>query len=117
MGMDVFGKNPVAESGCYFRASIWQWPWIHRQMEELCGDLVSKELMDAMETNDGAGPDSHEVCSEMADRFEQKLAREKSLGEMRANPDPLAREIYRESQLMLLEWIQFLRHCGGFSVW
>ncbi len=25
MGMDVFGRNPSAEAGEYFRATAWSW--------------------------------------------------------------------------------------------
>ena len=133
MGMDVFGKNPSKESGEYFRATIWSWPVIHREMATGCRDFLSEELLKAMEYNDGAGPDDQAVCEKIADRLEDAMKAtvdctiaqtcrvdlnsveaHASVGEAMAKSQDYA---YRSRNAMFAEWIEFLRHCGGFAVW
>lgn len=106
MGMDVFGKDPSAESGQYFRASIWTWPLVHSLTAATCGDLLSDEVLDAMAMNDGAGPDDQETCNEMANRIEPFVKSDM--------PDPTPANV--DLEMLLREWIEFLRHCGGFGV-
>jgi hypothetical protein len=36
MGMDVYGRNPTAPQGEYFRASIDQWPLLAKVIKTLC---------------------------------------------------------------------------------
>jgi len=63
MGMDVYGRNPSAESGRYFRANMWHWRPIHELICTLCADLLDMELIEAMAFNGGEGPDNQEVPS------------------------------------------------------
>jgi hypothetical protein len=112
------------------------WPPIHRQMEELCGDLLSKDLLRQMEFNEGAGPKGHDVCSKMASRIEKALpddpggiwldshstrvtsdGRLVGLRELQEDPHLVTQSPFRASRTLLLDWIGFLRHCGGFEVW
>lgn len=132
MGMDVYGKNPSNEEGHYFRANVWSWRPIYSLTVELCADLLDAETTQAMAFNDGAGPDDAETCVEMARRIKQWLA--KNSGEYRAYVELEAgfeyglvsalREAgwnapspeYCTSREHLLEWAEFLEHCGGFEV-
>lgn len=136
MGMDVFGRNPSDPCGQYFRASIWMWPPIHQQMALCCGDLLSDELLIAMGYNDGAGPEGQGICSLMADRIEKSLEVHQDgfeiesdevrvtddgqlVGKVELAKDPTLRTIspFRASRGLVMDWIRFLRHCGGFEVW
>ena len=135
MGMDVYGREPSAKCGEYFRATIWAWGPLHALMEETCSDLLGEELMTAMSSNDGEGPDEQEVCSQVADRLEERLD---SVGEQEfgsesnlrvdrtgrllvgnelaeANPEETYSP-FRINAEFVRKWIEFLRHCGGFSV-
>lgn len=134
MGMDVYGKQATRKCGEYFRACIWSWRPLHRQMDALCSDLLEPGLLLAMAYNDGAGPDDQETCSEMADRFEKALVdypngfslesdlRMDESGrfvreeELMRNPGLRTKSPYRADRELVQEWIQFLRHCGGFAV-
>jgi hypothetical protein len=135
MGMDVYGKNPSSESGKYFRATIWSWPDIHRLMVTACRDLLSEGLLKAMEYNEGAGPDDQATCEEMANRLEVALKSvDDSLiaetGRVELNSIEELASVLRSGEVtnrmqfgyttrreLLTGWIEFLRHCGGFSVW
>jgi hypothetical protein len=134
MGMDVYGKQPSKASGEYFRANIWSWRPLHQQMAVLCSDLLSEELLRSMFYNDGAGPDDQETCTEMANRFEKALVKfpngfaiESDLRvneddrfireeELARDPELKTRSAYRIDREHVLEWIEFLRHSGGFAV-
>lgn len=133
--MDVYGKNPTSENGKYFRATIWSWPVIHQMMETACRDLLSKELLKAMEYNDGAGPDDRATCEEIAKRLEvlvsaadDALVPETGQVELNSIEDVTSAVVggeqddrlqfaYTTRKSLVAEWIEFLRHCGGFSVW
>jgi hypothetical protein len=136
MGMDVCGRNPTSSAGEYFRANVWSWRPIHALMTELCGDLLGEELLDAMAFNDGAGPADQETCTEMAKRFDLWMEHHASGLELEGsdlriaedghivsdeelleNPDLKTRTPYEVEDEHLKEWIEFLRHCGGFEVW
>jgi hypothetical protein len=52
MGMDVFGKNPVNETGEYFRNNVWWW----RPLWNYCYDVAPHLLIGVSgSTNDGDG--------------------------------------------------------------
>lgn len=70
MGMDVYGRDPANEQGEYFRATVWSWRPIQALMIELCSDILDEELLDAMGTNDGAGPETQAVYTQIAERFD-----------------------------------------------
>jgi hypothetical protein len=135
MGMDVVGKNPSSPAGEYFRANVWSWHPIYSLIVELCSDLLAKRTLKRMAFNDGAGPKDQKTCTEMANRFEQwmehhteghgletdlrvtKEGRFVSEAEMAANPDMETVSPFEVKDEHLKEWIEFLRHCGGFEVW
>lgn len=134
MGMDVYGRKPSSEAGEYFRANVWSWRPIHILIIELCADLLTEKTLSRMALNDGAGPKDHKTCIEMAKRFEQWMehhtegyrvesdlrvnaeGRFVSAEELAANPDMETTTPYEVSDEHLKEWVEFLRHCGGFRV-
>ena len=71
MGMDVFGKKPVAEAGEYFRRNVWGW----RPLANLCRALAP-DICAACEdwhTNSGCGLDA-EGSAALASRLEKLAA-------------------------------------------
>lgn len=135
MGMDVFGRNPDSEAGKYFRANVWSWRPIHALIIELCSDLLDDKTLEELAYNDGAGPADQETCTEIATRFELWMehhvhgleldipgTRIKEDGtfvteeELTENPEMETKTPYGVEDEHLKEWIEFLRHCGGFEV-
>lgn len=136
MGMDVTGRSPDSPAGEYFRASVWSWRPIHDLIIELCSDLLDEETLEGIGYNGGHGPEDRKTCLQMAARFEQWMERHvtgRSLEipgarvtkdgrfvtdeELATNPDLETETPYRVEDEHLKEWIEFLRHCGGFEVW
>lgn len=135
MGMDVRGRNPSDPAGKYFRANIWSWGPILHLCGELCSDLLDEETLTAMSFNDGAGPTDQATCTQMANRFdlwmehnasgqtlesEMKVTKEGRFvtdEELEDNPDLETESPYEVDDEHLKEWVQFLRHCGGFQIW
>jgi hypothetical protein len=132
--MDVFGRNPDSEAGQYFRANVWSWRPIHALVVELCSDLLDEATLTGMAFNGGAGAQDQATCTEMANRFERWLEHHTNghglasdlrvrrdgrfvrEGECAENPDVEATSPYAVDDDHLKEWVEFLRHCGGFAV-
>ena len=53
MGMDVYGKNPVNETGQYFRRNVWGWRPLWNYVEEVHPEIA--ELVEYGYSNDGDG--------------------------------------------------------------
>jgi hypothetical protein len=70
MGMDVYGRNPKAPEGEYFRASIWQWPLLVRIITTLCPQETSASKH--WEANDGDGLNGAQALV-LAEALERKL--------------------------------------------
>jgi hypothetical protein len=133
--MDVNGRKPSAPAGEYFRANVWAWRPIHALICDLCSDLLDEDTLRAMGFNDGAGPQDQPTCTVMAGRFEQWMehhtqghglesdlrvtpdGRFVSDEELAGNPDLVTASPYEVGDEHLKEWVDFLRHCGGFEVW
>jgi len=58
MGMDVYGKNPTAEVGSYFRSNIWWWSPLWDFCREVAPELTNK--VKRAYTNDGDGLDAED---------------------------------------------------------
>ena len=122
MGMDVYGRNPITEEGGYFRANCWAWRPIMVAIEQSGGlPIIGEEMFNAMQYNDGMGPDGPVQCEKLANTLEQWLEEWEGdkyqpgfegLEEFGFESDPYV--VHREH---LEEFINFLRHCGGFQVW
>ena len=135
MGMDVWGCAPTQPAGKYFRANIWSWRPIQALIAELCSDLLDDQTLVRLGVNVGAGPRDAATCREMASRFDCWLeqhtqghgldlglrvttdGRFVSEQELQANPQLATHSPYRVDDEHLKEWVEFLRHCGGFEVW
>ena len=135
MGMDVWGRAPITPAGQYFRANIWSWRPIQALINDLCSDLLDEQTLVKLGVNVGAGPAAEDVCREMASRFERWLeqhveghglelglrvtpeGRFVSPAEIAANPTLVTVSPYQVDDDQLKEWVEFLRHCGGFEVW
>jgi len=137
VAMDVEGRNPDSPAGEYFRAKLWAWHPIHSLICQLCSDLLDKDTLAHMGYNDGAGPVDQKTCTEMASRFEIWMehhvhgcrldfpdvvqvaedGRVVTPEELEANPDLKTHNPFIVDDDHLKEWIEFLRHCGGFEVW
>jgi hypothetical protein len=129
--MDVYGRQPSAPAGAYFQANVWAWHPIHALIIELCSDLLSKKVLRKLGHNEGAGPKDQETCTKMANRFEAWMERhteghglESELRVTKEGRLVMAGDTEQEtfspfhvSDETLKEWIDFLRHCGGFEVW
>ena len=133
--MEVSGRNPSSPAGEYFGANIWAWGAIHHLIIQLCNDLLDAETLEGIDWNEGYGPADQETCTNMASRFE--LWMEHNVNGLSVElgwvSDVYGR-LYKEEQVMpipglgmrpahrvsdefLKQWIEFLRHCGGFEVW
>lgn len=137
MGMDVDGRNPDSKVGEYFRANVWSWRPIHKIMWDLCSDIIDEKTMVGMGYNQGDGPEDAATCIEIANRIEKWLAENPgpveiddadmavtgagnivSKADLAKNPyvEVKTKPIYHTSQDHLREWVEFLKHCGGFRV-
>jgi hypothetical protein len=135
MGMDVIGRKPSSAAGKYFQTSVWSWRPIHDLIVRLCSDLLGDEMLVGIAYNDGAGPEDKTTCTEMANRFERWMEHHVaghgldldlrvtkdggfvSKQDSEENPGLETESAYRVDDEALKEWIEFLRHCGGFEVW
>jgi len=133
MGMDVIGRDPGDKRGEYFRASVWSWQLLLEAMIRSCGDFLDRELLETMGFNDGAGPLNQKTCSLIADRIESLLEEAPGgfqvWGELRKTTSgrlldadearALPPEVETTTPFVtdgeqVKEFIDFLRHCGGF---
>ena len=136
MGMDVIGRKPTSPAGEYFRANVWSWHPIQALICDVCSDLLDEETLENIGFNNGAGAADQQTCTEMASRFELWMEHHvQGLGleipdvrvtkdghfvteeEFAENPDLETTTPYHVEDDHLKEWIEFLRHCGGFEVW
>jgi hypothetical protein len=133
--MDVCGRHPSSPASEYFRANVRSWRPIHALVIELCSDLLDEETLEGMAFDGGAGPQDQQACTEMAQRFERWLehhteghglesdlrvtkdGRFVRAEELAQNPDLETASPYEVTDEHLKEWVEFLRHCGGFAVW
>ena len=139
MGMDVMGIEPKSETGEYFRANCWSWRPLHHLIAHVAEDIIDEETLMSMSFNDGAGLDDedsqrlatrislwleHNVNGvEMEDTeggFRVYKEVSESGGHQMAPDDEdrsLTMNVYRTSDEHISEFVDFLRHCGGFGVY
>ena len=53
MGFDVYGKQPVKETGEYFRNNVWWWRPLWDFICEKCDDIISQADADGGTSNSG----------------------------------------------------------------
>lgn len=126
MGMDITGK-----SGNYFRANLWSWRPIHALVEELNQEHSLGLDLDYWGSNDGAGLDNQKDCDALADAIESHVQQGRRRYVLEVPGAPRVSEKgtfcapgepgtspYETSAKHLLEFVTFLRGCGGgFEIW
>lgn len=144
MGMDVFGLSPANEAGEYFRASVWSWRPIHCLIREanerhhLAFDLTG------FDSNSGHGLGTQSDCDKLASALELLLketdASDFTLDEEPTGPEGAVLKMLAQSGWTLstmpgtathvavcapsystdrehvLEFVNFLKYCGGFRI-
>jgi hypothetical protein len=111
MGMDVWGANPTAPEGVYFRKNLVNWCPIAAFCLDVAPDVCAP--CESWFTNDGEGLNAaHSV--ELANRLETALMD----GTVEECIILLPQVGYRGYPLRerILEFVSFLRTCGGFSI-
>ena len=110
-------ENP----GVYFRANCWSWrPILDRIYQadreyDLC---IDKKTLERMGENSGAGLDNQADCDWLAAALENILEREDDIITWNCGDPQADREgWYRAHKKHALEFVDFLRKCGGFEVW
>ena len=72
MGMDVYGINPKADNGDYFRANVWWWRPLWECVAYYCDDILSEK--DIIEGTYNNGYEYNETTAlEISDRLESLL--------------------------------------------
>ena len=70
MGMDVYGKNPTAPEGEYFRASVWCWQPLADYVCSIAPEICCK--CQYWRSNDGDGLEAFDSIK-LADRLQAEL--------------------------------------------
>jgi len=115
MGVELWGRNPLHESGMHFRASYRAWGPLWLLMDELCSDLLDSEMLEGMRDNNGCGPHDGATCVEMAIRIDEWR---RSFEGTTFKPESLNQRGYtfEVSSMKIGWWSEFLQSCGGFEV-
>ena len=137
MGMDVYGVNPLNETGEYFRASCWSWRPIHNAICNCEGEaILGSEAIEGIGFNQGDGATTSDQCEKLANRLEQYIENiegdvyspeEFNDSSCQVNSNGVfvssdykgvTRSPYYTDKGHLKEFVTFLRNCGeGFEVW
>ncbi|MGO3130290.1 MAG: hypothetical protein ACTIJQ_00765 [Alcaligenes sp.] len=70
MGMDVFGKSPISETGHYFRNNVWWWHPLWDYCMSIAPDLIPRDNLG--HSNDGWGLSSRKSLA-LAERLHLAL--------------------------------------------
>lgn len=71
MGMDVYGKNPTAEAGEYFRRNVWGWRPLWEFVQQIHPEIAN--LVEHGHTNDGDGLGAEESLK-LAEALKEDIA-------------------------------------------
>ena len=117
MGFDIYGQAPTSDAGKYFRNNVWWWRPLQVVIYLTCEDILTGEEMRALGFNDGHAY-SAETAAAIASRLSEIAADEKQLTEYEQKAMALLPEVYHEawSKENILEFVEFLKACGGFEV-
>ena len=125
MGMDVYGINPKAENGDYFRANVWYWRPLWQCVAYFCDDILSEEDIERGTYNDGYEYDET-TALEISDKLENALkngdlhkfveGREKFISEMSKDEDKEFYKSYKFDVDFVMEFAKFCEQSGGFSI-
>jgi len=132
MGMDIYGIDPVSKEGEYFRSNVWGWRPVHMICELMNRTHNLKVDMSKWGFNDGHGLKTQEDCDRLAEALDDFIKNDLGPGgtfqinvpEGRRMPEALImkalgykdKEKYSIQKEHLLEFVRFLRSCGGFEI-
>ena len=112
--------------GVYFRATVWSWWPIHMFMSQACRHIYGEELDESMSYNNGSGipSDLVEKCAnamqESLDSIREDVPQYIEVVDgvevLRPVEDSEWRDHYTVSLARLQDWVNFVRHSGGFEV-
>jgi len=117
MGFDIYGLLPSSDAGKYFRNNCWWWRPVQALIYLTCADFLSVEEMRELGFNDGYAY-SAETAEKIAGRLAGIAADEKLLASYQNKIEGMLPELYEGywSKDNILEFVEFLRHSGGFEV-
>ena len=125
MGMDVYGINPKADNGDYFRANVWYWRPLWQCVEYFCNDILSKEDIENGKMNN-AYEYNERLAKQISDRLEEAVKNkkihefEKERNEYISNiEDKQDREFYSSYKFdvdFVMDFAKFCEQSGGFSI-
>ena len=122
--MDLYGINPKAENGDYFRANVWYWRPLWQCVAYFCDDILSEEDIERGTYNDGYEYDET-TALEISDKLENALkngdlhkfveGREKFISEME-DKDKAFYSSYKFNIDLVMDFAKFCEQSGGFSI-
>lgn len=116
MGFSVVGWEPSSDAGKHFRNNWWWWQPMQALILLTCADILTVEEMRELGLNDGHYY-SAETAAAMASRLADIVADEKLWASYDKEIEEMLPEAYDcWSKDNVLEFVEFLRHCGGFEV-
>ena len=125
MGMDLYGINPKAENGDYFRANVWYWRPLWQCVAYFCDYILSEEDIERGTYNDGYEYDE-KTAQKISDKLENALksgnlhkfekGREKFISEMSKDEDKEFYKNYKFDVDFVMEFAKFCEQSGGFSI-
>jgi hypothetical protein len=132
--MDVYGRNPTALEGEYFRHSVWGWHLPARLVTTLCPDEASP--CGGWYCNDGDGLDAAQAaalaakleklqasgdveayCAYLDVRCEPGNVMTKLVASLKAAGLEVRHNEPRLEPRDMAEFVAFLKASGGFSIW
>jgi hypothetical protein len=117
MGFDIQGMEPSSDTGKYFRCSGWYWRPLHILICLLCEDFLTIEEGREMGFNEGFSY-SAEKARAIAFRLAFVASDDERLARYEARVAEILPANYEGcwSKDTIIEFVEFLRDCGGFEV-
>ncbi len=121
MGMDIVGRNPTGENGKYFRRNNRGWPPLVDYCIQVAPEICAP--CKYWYTNDGDGLDADGAAA-LASALQNEVDENRTLAyatklASAEEQNPLAPEEVPGSRFVgsVVEFIAFLRECGGFRIY
>lgn len=70
MGMDVYGREPVSETGEYYRSNMWWWAPLADYIIDMCADIAVR--CEGWHLNDGDGLNADDA-DKLADLLDAQI--------------------------------------------
>ncbi len=117
MGFDLYGASPMNNEGEYFRNNFWWWRGIQGLIDYTCKDILNEEEFENLGWNNGYEYNEF-TANQIADRLEI-VAKDEVL--LKKYEDIIMGQLGEPyegcwSKENILEFVEFLRNSGGFSV-